>query len=176
MMRTYVMMVNLDDSTLSWGFIPNTAWQSILRGWMRQRINGIGFKDIVTKEQLTRIIEFREWQPDAKFICNIEVKFQNKLVLQDTQKMAVFPYSDKMREIIEDVPFNDWRATDEDYPIDELYFFQDTRLIMSITPYESCIIFHVSDSERDELIKLDELIRKSLYLREDLKATVEILT
>ncbi|GEM_PF-5909412 len=174
----YRLSVSPSHVDMHWGFIPNELWTTILKEWARQYVDGIGFEGYKTKAQLTQISRFAKWQPDIQFHCCIRSKLvtQIKTEVLQPQEMAVFSYSEKVREVIEAIEFNDWDVTYDENPVDSLYFFKGERLIMDILPYESEIMVYVTDSERDALIQLDDRIRQNLFRKSDLIVSVDIVS
>jgi hypothetical protein len=56
-----------------------------------------------------------------------------------------------------------WRAYDEHYPADELYFFHGDQILLLAAPFERSVLFcELNDRQRENLVRVDNRIAPNL--------------
>lgn len=172
-MSRYSLIINKNDENMSWDFIPDSLWKTILRDFVSKNVDGVGFGGITSQADIQKIAGF---EVDLPFKCKVHTTFYNKTnqKLEQSFELTVVAYTSKLSDRIESVPFNQWDAVNEEYPVDHLFFFSGTTLILEAIPYESTIVFHLDEAQHNQLIKLDPLMENNLYPEPEVVSTVTV--
>jgi len=176
-MSSYVLQIDRNVQEMSWGFIPDSLWKTILRKFAKHKANEIGFAGITDIKDISRIVGFRDTQPEIKYKCKVKTVNPNHSNSDavESHQMAVFPYTSDVAEVVESADFGEWNATDNDYPVDYIYFLYNQRIVIKAIPYESTIVFDVDDSGFQELIRLDNMIKDNIHEANDATTTITIV-
>lgn len=88
----------------------------------------------------------------------------------------MFEYSKELHDRIRGVHNTDWKIYDENYPVDNLYFFQGDHILMTAVPYEGTILFcGLNERQKDRLMQIDDKIAPNLHPRNDLIISSEVI-
>jgi hypothetical protein len=176
-MSSHVLQIDRNVQEMSWGFIPDSLWKTILRKFAKHKANEIGFAGITDIKGISRIVGFRDTQPEIKYKCELQTVNSNhsNSSAVESHQLAVLPYTSDVAEVVESADFAEWSATDDDYPVDYIYFLHDQQVVLKAIPYESTIVFNVDDSDFQELIKLDNLIKDNIHEANNTITTITIV-
>jgi len=143
----YILMYNANDEEMSWGFIPDELWKRIVVNFIDKQVTGIAFDNIASLGDIANHPFLDELHLSVNYHCTLKTSFRNKLgkLLQSEESLLVFDYHDEMKTLINQTPFHQWTATNDDIGIDDIYFFKNDLLLMSITAHESQIVFYNSE-------------------------------
>jgi len=164
-MYTAVLQIN-HSAEGSWEFLPNDLWQILLDYFIADLCTSIGFSGINTISDLSKIDCFCDWQPEYLGKGRVVIKWKNAYSKEITKEdeFGLFVYTDMVLEKIRPVQVYDWESCNDLYPVDELYFFRDGRVLMIATPYEGSVMFcNLTDDEKGKLLKIDKRVPPNLH-------------
>lgn len=149
-----------------WDSIPEDLGFKIIDKYFSLHANGIGFGGFKTKNEISELEAFKNWQPDflsqSKFYA-----FGNNDEMLD---IAVFKLNERVINLFKEFPYESYSIAFKGFDTDDIVFFKDLKEIGKIVPYESRFEFlFESDEQKKDLLNVDERIQVNLHSEQELK-------
>jgi len=138
-------------------------WRNLLEIYVASNCDTFSLSGIDSTERMASVACFGDWQP----------RLEDRVLIRsewDTPASGRRRHDEMHTRFAIDVDsivrllgpeFGDWFVTSDDYPVDRLYFFSGSELLIEAEPYELGILFYrLTPARQDQLWHLEpEAIR-----------------
>lgn len=173
-MKNFLLIINSNEHTKSWGRISNELWQKIIDVFISKEINRIGFECVIKASDIACIENFENWESAYLENYRVTMTWKNKLgkTLQAQENLAIFDFTEEWLQDFREIPFDWWNQTSETHPVEKIYCFKDQSLILRTNTLESTILFWLDYEQQKLLESIDKEVSTNLPER-NIKIRIE---